>query len=47
LLVDKSELGSATLMALFVLVKDGVIQKMFIEPQKPGDPTRCRTPTPC
>jgi glutaredoxin-like protein len=29
LLVDKSELG---------FVKDGVIEKMFVEPEKPGDP---------
>jgi len=26
-----------------MLVKEGVIQKMFIEPEKSGDPMRCRT----
>jgi len=35
--VDKSELGfGKRLMALFDAVKDGVIKKMFIEPEKPA-----------
>jgi glutaredoxin-like protein len=39
LLVDKSELGFGKRSWRYsMLVKDGVIRKMFIEPQKPGDP---------
>ncbi len=39
MLVDKSELGFGKRSWRYsMLVKDGVIEKMFIEPQKPGDP---------
>ena len=39
MLVDKSDLGFGERSWRYsMLVKDGVIQKMFIEPQKPGDP---------
>jgi glutathione-dependent peroxiredoxin len=39
LLVDKDDLGFGKRSWRYsMLVKDGVIQKMFIEPQKPGDP---------
>lgn len=39
LLVDKAELGFGKRSWRYsMLVKDGVIQKMFIEPQKAGDP---------
>ena len=39
MLVDKSELGFGERSWRYsMLVKDGVIQKMFIEPEKPGDP---------
>jgi glutathione-dependent peroxiredoxin len=39
MLVDKSELGFGRRSWRYsMLVKDGVIQKMFIEPEKPGDP---------
>ena len=39
LLVDKSALGFGQRSWRYsMLVKDGVIQKQFIEPQKPGDP---------
>jgi len=39
LLVDKADLGFGKRSWRYsMLVKDGVIQKMFIEPQKPGDP---------
>ena len=39
LLVDKAELGLGKRSWRYsMLVKDGVLQKMFIEPQKPGDP---------
>src|SRR5258706_6304552 len=39
MLVDKSELGFGKRSWRYsMLVKDGVVQKMFIEPQKPGDP---------
>jgi glutaredoxin-like protein len=39
MLVDKSELGFGKRSWRYsMLVKDRVIQKMFIEPQKPGDP---------
>ena len=39
LLVDKSDLGFGKRSWRYsMLVKDGVVQKMFIEPQKPGDP---------
>jgi glutaredoxin-like protein len=39
LLVDKSDLGFGKRSWRYsMLVKDGVIQKLFIEPQKPGDP---------
>ncbi len=38
-LVDKSDLGFGKRSWRYsMLVKDGVIQKMFIEPEKPGDP---------
>ncbi len=38
-LVDKSELGFGKRSWRYsMLVKDGVVEKMFIEPQKPGDP---------
>ncbi|MDC0835516.1 Peroxiredoxin family protein/glutaredoxin [Geitlerinema sp. FC II] len=39
LLVDKSDLGFGKRSWRYsMLVKDGVIDKMFIEPEKPGDP---------
>jgi glutaredoxin-like protein len=39
LLVDKSEIGLGQRSWRYsMLVKDAVIQKMFIEPQEPGDP---------
>ena len=39
MLVDKSSLGLGKRSWRYsMLVKDGVVQKMFIEPQKPGDP---------
>jgi len=39
LLIDKSNLGFGKRSWRYsMLVKDGVIQKMFIEPDKPGDP---------
>ncbi len=39
MLVDKSDLGFGKRSWRYsMLVKDGVIEKMFIEPQKPGDP---------
>jgi glutaredoxin-like protein len=39
MLVDKSELGFGKRSWRYsMLVKDGVVKKMFIEPQKPGDP---------
>jgi len=39
LLVDKTDLGFGKRSWRYsMLVKDGVVQKMFIEPQKPGDP---------
>ena len=39
MLVDKSELGFGKRSWRYsMLVKDGVVHKMFIEPQKPGDP---------
>jgi len=39
MLVDKAELGFGKRSWRYsMLVEDGVIQKMFIEPQKPGDP---------
>ncbi len=39
LLVDKEELGFGKRSWRYsMLVKDGVIEKMFVEPQKPGDP---------
>jgi glutaredoxin-like protein len=39
MLVDRAELGFGNRSWRYsMLVKDGVIQKMFIEPQKPGDP---------
>ncbi len=39
LLVDKSDLGFGKRSWRYsMLVKDGVIQKMFVEPEKPGDP---------
>ena len=37
--MDKSELGFGKRSWRYsALVKDGVVQKLFIEPQKPGDP---------
>ncbi|MHB8253060.1 MAG: glutathione peroxidase [Acidiferrobacter sp.] len=39
MLVDKSDVGFGKRSWRYsMLVKDGVIQKMFIEPDKPGDP---------
>jgi glutaredoxin-like protein len=39
MLVDKADLGFGKRSWRYsMLVKDGVIDKMFIEPQKPGDP---------
>jgi len=39
LLVDKSDLGFGKRSWRYsMLVKDGVVQKLFVEPQKPGDP---------
>jgi len=39
MLVDKADLGFGKRSWRYsMLVKDGVIQKMFIEPHKPGDP---------
>ena len=39
LLVDKAELGFGKRSWRYsMLVKDGIVEKMFIEPQKPGDP---------
>ncbi|AEY02749.1 glutaredoxin-family domain-containing protein [Oceanimonas sp. GK1] len=39
MLVDKRELGFGQRSWRYsMLVKDGVIEKMFIEPEKPGDP---------
>ncbi|MBW4632665.1 MAG: glutathione peroxidase [Iphinoe sp. HA4291-MV1] len=39
MLVDKSDLGfSKRSWRYSMLVKDGVIEKMFIEPEEPGDP---------
>ncbi len=39
MLVDKADLGFGKRAWRYsMLVKDGVVEKMFIEPQKPGDP---------
>lgn len=39
LLVDKSDIGFGKRSWRYsMLVKDGVVEKMFIEPEKPGDP---------
>ncbi|MDV2992153.1 MAG: Hybrid peroxiredoxin hyPrx5 [Chroococcidiopsis sp. SAG 2025] len=39
MLVDKSELGFGKRSWRYsMLVKDGVVEKMFIEPEEPGDP---------
>ena len=39
MLVDKSDLGFGKRSWRYsMLVKDGVVEKMFVEPQKPGDP---------
>jgi glutaredoxin-like protein len=39
MLVDKAELGFGKRSWRYsMLVKDGMVEKMFIEPQKPGDP---------
>ena len=39
MLVDKRDLGFGKRSWRYsMLVKDGVVQKMFIEPQRPGDP---------
>jgi glutaredoxin-like protein len=39
LLVDKSDLGFGKRSWRYsMLVKDGVVERLFIEPQKPGDP---------
>ena len=39
MLVDKADLGFGKRSWRYsMLVKDGVVEKMFVEPQKPGDP---------
>jgi glutaredoxin-like protein len=39
MLVDKADLGFGKRSWRYsMLVRDGVVQKMFVEPQKPGDP---------
>jgi glutathione-dependent peroxiredoxin len=39
MLVDKSELGFGKRSWRYsMLVKDGIVEKMFVEPEKPGDP---------
>src|SRR5262245_36562202 len=39
MLVDKSDLGFGKRSGRYaMLVKEGVVEKMFIEPDKPGDP---------
>jgi glutaredoxin-like protein len=39
MLVDKSDLGFGKRSWRYsMLVRDGVVEKMFIEPEKPGDP---------
>jgi len=39
MLVDKSDLGFGKRSWRYsMLVKDGIVEKMFIEPEKPGDP---------
>ena len=39
MLVDKSDLGFGKRSWRYsMLVRDGVVQKMFVEPEKPGDP---------
>ncbi len=39
MLVDKADLGFGKRSWRYsMLVKDGVVQKMFVEPEKPGDP---------
>jgi glutaredoxin-like protein len=39
MLVDKTELGFGRRSWRYsMLVRDGVIEKMFVEPEKPGDP---------
>ena len=39
MLVDKADLGFGKRSWRYsMLVRDGVVEKMFIEPQKPGDP---------
>lgn len=39
MLVDKSDLGFGKRSWRYsMLVKDGVVEKMFVEPEKPGDP---------
>ena len=39
MLVDKSDLGFGKRSWRYsMLVRDGVVEKMFVEPQKPGDP---------
>jgi glutaredoxin-like protein len=41
MLVDKSDLGFGKRSWRYsMLVKDGVVEKMFIEPEEPGDPFR-------
>ena len=48
MLVDKSDLGFGKRSWRYsMLVKDGVVQKMFIEPERKAIPLKCRTPTPC
>jgi peroxiredoxin len=48
MLVDKSDLGFGPRSWRYsMLVKDGVVQKMFIEPQKKATRSRCRTRTRC
>jgi len=42
MLVDKDDLGFGRRSWRYsMLVRDGVIEKMFIEPEKPGDPFEC------
>lgn len=42
MLVDKDDLGFGRRSWRYsMLVRDGVIEKMFVEPEKPGDPFEC------
>ncbi len=48
MLVPKNDLGFGDRSWRYsMLVKDGVVEKMFIEPNVPGDPSKFRMPTPC